>query len=93
VFDSSVADIADLRRPERIPPRFFRLRYRASQNSMFPNASHLLDWTEVPMTGDFLQRGAAPVTSSDAARFEAFITPKPQLYLSDEPLQGYLPRE
>ena len=93
LFDSSVTEIADLRRPNRIPPRFFRLRYRASQNSMFPNASHLLDWAEVRMTGDFLNRSGSPVTSSEAAKFEAFIAPGPQPHPNDEPMEGYLPRE
>jgi hypothetical protein len=93
LFDSSVTEIADLRRPNRIPPRFFRLRYRASQNSMFPNASHLLDWTEKPMTDDFLQRSSSPVTSSEVAKFEAFIAPGPQAHPNDEPMEGYLPWE
>jgi hypothetical protein len=73
VFDASVQNIADLRQPRREAPRLFRLRYRASHGSMFPNASHLLDWTEVPMSGEFLHRTSANVMVAEAATFAHFM--------------------
>jgi hypothetical protein len=73
VFDASVQNIADLRQPRSAAPRLFRLRYRASHHSMFPNASHLLDWAEVPMSGAFLHETFASVMVAEAATFAQFM--------------------
>jgi predicted DCC family thiol-disulfide oxidoreductase YuxK len=76
-FDSSVGEIVDLRRPRRAAPRLFRLHYRASYASMFPDARHLLDWCEVPMTGAFLDEDSFHITTTDALTFEAFVEQPP----------------
>jgi hypothetical protein len=76
-FDASITDIADLRKPEKNPPRFFRLRYRASPHSMFPNARHLLEWTELSMSGDFLCKQAPPPMASEVFTFAEFVKLRP----------------
>jgi hypothetical protein len=40
---------------------------------MFPNASHLLDWAEVPMSGEFLHESFASVMVAEAATFAQFM--------------------
>ncbi len=72
VFDASVREAIDLRKPGRTPPRFFRLHYRSSFTSMFPDARHLLEWIDVPMTGDFLHQ-TPRITLPEATAFDAFI--------------------
>jgi len=73
LFDASILEVGDLRRPDKLAPRLFRLHYRAAHHSMFPNASQLLDWTEVPMTGEFLKGNATSVMASEAATFDEFM--------------------
>jgi hypothetical protein len=75
LFDTSVLEIGDLRRPGRLAPRLFRLHYRAAHNSMFPNANHLLDWSEVPMSSEFLNGSTSNVMLSEAATFAEFLHP------------------
>jgi hypothetical protein len=76
MFDASVIEIGDLRRPGKLAPRLFRLHYRAAHNSMFPNASHLLDWSEVPMSRGFLDGDASNVMVSEATAFAEFMHPE-----------------
>ena len=76
LFDTSILEIGDLRRPRKLAARFFRLHYRAAHNSMFPNASHLLDWAEIPMGRGFLNGDAPNVMASEAAVFADFMHPE-----------------
>jgi hypothetical protein len=78
LFDTSVKEVGDLRRPDRFAPRFFRLHYRPAHNSMFPDASHLLDWSEVAMSGAFLQADCSNVMMSEAATFSEFMNSEAQ---------------
>lgn len=78
VFDASVLDISDLRRTGPHAPRLFRLHYRASHHSMFPNASHLLDWAEVPMSREFLRQAVTNVMATEFSTFAEFMDPQPR---------------
>ncbi|GAB2916096.1 hypothetical protein GCM10027093_63260 [Paraburkholderia jirisanensis] len=78
VFDASVKDVGDFGRLDGVRPRFFRLHYRASPGSMFPNANQLLDWCEVPMSGEFLLRDQPVLSGNDVVLFARFIEAVPQ---------------
>lgn len=71
-FDATVQRIDDLRKPRATPPRLFRLHYRATRSSMFPGKRHLLRYSEVPMTGDFLN-ASTRLVRSDVLTFETFL--------------------
>lgn len=73
LFDASIRDPTEIRRPGSNSPHLFRLHYRASFSSMFPNARHLLDWSEVPMNGDFLHGNTPHILMSEVFTFENFI--------------------
>lgn len=75
LFDASILEISDLRRTDRLAPRLFRLHYRAAHNSMFPNANHLLDWSEIPMNREFLNGDTSNVMTSEATTFTEFMRP------------------
>lgn len=83
VFDASVRDMTELRKQASTPPRLFRLHYRASFSSMFPNARHLLDWNEVSMTGEFLHGSTPYILMAEVFAFEAFLEQSSHVNIDD----------
>jgi hypothetical protein len=86
-FDWSVSEVADLRHPGQRLPQLFRFRYRPSRRSMFPSARHLLEWQQIPMTGDFLSRALPRLLGWEIESFDEFIARE---RLEDGPLPHIL---
>lgn len=72
-FDMSVQSVSDLHGPRDMPARFYRLRYRNVQAGRFPETRHLTDWTEIAVTGDFLNDEAPRTMSAEVQKFQEFI--------------------
>ncbi|CAM2152363.1 conserved protein of unknown function [Pararobbsia alpina] len=72
-FDSSVQAVSDLHGPRDMPARLYRLRYRNVQPGRFPETRHLTDWTEIPMTSEFLNGDAPRIMSGEKQTFQAFL--------------------
>jgi hypothetical protein len=72
-FDASVNEVADLRRPGKPSPQFFRLHYRPSRQFMFPSARHLIDWHEALITSAPQNVAVPRLSAYEVENFERFL--------------------